>query len=164
MRLFCMLLALHTSLVSDNLLLVHYFAQPYRNRHSLNEDEYQDLTQEGTIGLIRAAEKFDSSKNIKFTTYSSYWIRSHLQKYMKRYYRHKYVSLDSTLMQDFGKPDIIPEVNVESLSEQDQFLIYLRYTRGKTFLEISNLLGVTQHTAIRRHKKILQTLRKECFL
>ena len=34
-----------------------------------------DLVQEGSIGLIKAAEKFDYSKNFKFSTYATWWVK-----------------------------------------------------------------------------------------
>jgi len=41
-----------------------------------------DLIQEGTLGLMVAAERFDLSKEVRFSTYSQWWIRSHIQDYI----------------------------------------------------------------------------------
>lgn len=40
----------------------------------------EDLIQEGNLGLIRAAEKYDPNKNTKFSTYASFWIKQSLQR------------------------------------------------------------------------------------
>ncbi|RED51479.1 RNA polymerase factor sigma-32 [Aestuariispira insulae] len=43
-----------------------------------------DLVQEGSIGLLMAADKFDPDRNVRFSTYASWWIRSAIQDYVLR--------------------------------------------------------------------------------
>jgi RNA polymerase primary sigma factor len=115
--------ALH-KLVNANLRLVVKIARPYVT----NDVSFLDLIQEGNMGLIRAAEKYDHTKNIRFSTYAGWWIRQcivrflhnkrrivrlpHRKEEMLRRIQRSYHTLSQTLMHQPRTQDIAGELGV----------------------------------------------------
>jgi RNA polymerase primary sigma factor len=67
--------------VIDNIGLVHFFVGKIVSReHPL----YEDLIQEGLIGLMRAVDRFDPSRGVMFSTYAKYWIRAYVLLYLRK--------------------------------------------------------------------------------
>jgi RNA polymerase sigma-32 factor len=65
-------------LITSNLRLVVKLAHQYRRAyHNL-----LDLVQEGNVGLVKAVQKFDPYRGVKLSTYSGWWIRAYILKYL----------------------------------------------------------------------------------
>jgi RNA polymerase sigma factor (sigma-70 family) len=67
------------TLVRHNLAFVVAIAR----KHRRGAVGLSDLIQEGNVGLMRAAEKFDPHAGTRFSTYAVWWIRAHIGKYLK---------------------------------------------------------------------------------
>lgn len=61
--------------VSHNIRLVHYVARRHQNRGV----DFEDLVQEGILGLLRATLKFDAATGVRFSTYAYWWILQAIQ-------------------------------------------------------------------------------------
>jgi RNA polymerase primary sigma factor len=57
--------------IEDYLYIARYVAKRY-SRHGI---DFEDLVQEGSIGLVKALDKFDPDRGVKFSTYATFWVR-----------------------------------------------------------------------------------------
>jgi RNA polymerase primary sigma factor len=89
-----------------------------------------DLIQEGNIGLMKAAGRFDGERNVKFSTYAAWWIRQSISRAL--------VNTERTIRLPHRKEDLIKKVQAE------KSILSQTLKRQPTTKEISEKLGVDQ--------------------
>jgi RNA polymerase primary sigma factor len=116
--------AARQKLIMANLRLVVKIARPYVTA----DVPYMDIIQEGNLGLIHAAEKYDHAKHVRFSTYAGWWIRQYISRYLSNKRRtirlphrkeeilkkiqRSYHTLSQTLMHQPRTEDIAAELNI----------------------------------------------------
>ena len=163
-------------LVLDNQGLVHYIVQKFGGIS--NPSEYDDLVSIGTIGLIKAAITFDSSKKFTFATYASKCIKNEIFQYYRKAKKYaKDISIYETIGNDeegkeFTLEDSIEHPGsdfVEKIANKDALIqlvsIVLNYLEGKKRLAILYRMGEVSMTDIAEklntdRRDISKTLKK----
>jgi RNA polymerase sporulation-specific sigma factor len=173
-------------LIEHNLRLVVFIARRFENT-GIN---IEDLISIGTIGLIKAVNTFNSSKNIKLATYASRCIENEILMYLRKAGSQRAeLSIDEPLNTDWDGNELLlsdilgtdeDEVcrpleddaekrmlleAVERLEGREREIIRLRFglagSREYTQKEVADLLGISQSYISRLEKRILTRLRRE---
>lgn len=174
-------------LIERNLRLVVYIARKFENTGV----GVEDLISIGTIGLIKAINTFNPSKNIKLATYASRCIENEILMYLRRNNKMKTeVSIDEPLNIDWDGNELLLsdilgtendlihrtiedevdkellEIAMKKLSMREKKIVELRFGLNnggveKTQKEVADMLGISQSYISRLEKKIISRLRKE---
>jgi RNA polymerase sporulation-specific sigma factor len=166
-------------MVIDNLGLVRYVAKKYRKMYY-----YEDLLQEGTIGLIQAAQKFDPSRKVAFSSMAVPYIRG----YISHYFRDKLEivrspcsspslpvasldfssnGIDKDLLDFLVDPACLKDEQLDNLKEYSETLPEKKrqclegLMRGDRAKDQAKEIGVSNITITRWKKEIVQLAKKE---
>lgn len=174
-------------LIEHNLRLVVYVAKKYDN---IPNGTLEDLISIGTIGLVKAVNTFDSSKNIKLATYASRCIENEILMYLRKNNKTRHeISFDEPLNVDYDGNELLLSdiVGTESEIVQDEIvknqqrelfyksfnklnsrekeILCLRYgllgNEELTQKDVATLLGISQSYISRLEKKIIKKLRNK---
>lgn len=116
------------ALINANLRLVVKIAKNYTNL----ESSLIDLIQEGNLGLIRAAEKFDYKMGCRFSTYASYWIKHYITRFIAKRSR--------TIRVPIRKGDLFKKIK----RAQDELTNELG--KEPSYKDIADMLGIDERS------------------
>ncbi len=126
-------------IVSSHLRLVISIANKFKN-YGLPINE---LVQEGNIGLMQAVEKFDLDKDVRFSTYSSWWIKAAMQSFILKNW--SIVRIGTTAAQKslfFKLKSIMTKIEKENNSSFNDYHQHkLANELGVKFKEIEDMKG-----------------------
>ncbi len=117
--------------ILSNIGLVHRVAQKYKQYCNNTSITYEDLVQEGAIGLITARRKFNPSLGNRFSTYATYWIRAMITRLLDRYYSTMHVTYSASatynkLIRKYGSPE-----GIRGSLAQDELIAKLTKERNQ---------------------------------
>ena len=173
-------------LIEHNLRLVVYIAKKFETPTA----GIEDMISIGTIGLIKAVNTFEPTKNIKLATYASRCIENEILMYLRKSSnRRQDASIDEPLNTDWDGNELLlsdilgtdgdlvmrpieADVDrqllttaVSRLSEREREIITLRFGLGgreeKTQKEVADYLGISQSYISRLEKRIIARLKRE---
>ncbi len=146
-------------IANDYLPLVKSIAKKYAHLGVPTED----LEQEGMIGLLKAADKFQDDKNAKFSTYATYWIK---KKILEAIDKEKKGSLDSIKLIDESVETKEDELKIsqylklpQNMPDIERQILRMLFEEQLTLKEIAQELEISRERVRQLKEKALRRMR-----
>jgi len=174
------LTAAEQQLVADNVGLVHgHLIRRFGSQHR----QWDDLRQEGVLGLVEAAKRFDPARGTRFSTYADWWVRNKVDSFIRARVRSRVGSAsfdddDDDLgigepvdtfdpigeLEDYEAADVLARAAVRVLNDREREVLSRR-ADGETLQVIGATLGLSkerirqiEQRAVARARAALQPL------
>ena len=135
-------------IINSNYKLVKTIASKYVSRYI----SYDDLFQEGVIGLMKAVSNFDVSRNFKFSTYAIWWIRQVITRYVQNnkstirkpaYISEKlskFKKAEKKLFNTYGRKPTVSELSCELGVSQDEVLEMMEMRDSDSIISLNTII------------------------
>lgn len=160
--------------VTQHLNLVRHVINKY-NYLPPRDMDHEDLFQIGCMGLMKAAEKFDPSRDGKFSTHAAVWIRSELSRVLIGYTRQKrqavviridqkVANTDAVLAEvipgDYSlEDDVITDIRIKEAMKYEPFIVAC-LLEGDRYPQVAKKMGISTERISQRlramRKKLIQ--------
>lgn len=157
----------------NNIRLVYHIANYYSKNNYYSNLEFDDLVQEGILGLIEAVDKFDISKGNKFSTYAVWWIKHYINKAIldnsktiripvqRQRKNIKRKKIEEELVNELGKIPTVDEIN-RKLEEEN---ILIDNNEYYSYLNVKNSISLDEDIELNNGDtvSILETIEDTTF-
>lgn len=154
----------YQNIVIKNHKLVPFYTHKILKRHyNIPLEERKNIMQEGYLGIIRAAQKYNESYNTSFSYYSKFWIDRYVKVAIDNYYK-KSISLEfnhdvavSNTLQSYDTMDLWSALH--KLPPQEKEFIINRYLKKYTYVKLGEEYNMHRNTAKSKVDHILHKLK-----
>ncbi len=142
--------------------LVYSIASKYKNDFV----DFQDLVQEGFIGLYKAYTKYNANKNVSFPTYAYFWIKKQILAFLNKQKKENFLSFDEVSLDNlsyFEKENITTksdyEISLNNFSDLESEVINLSIKHELPLNKIAEILNIPREKARQIRAKALRKLK-----
>jgi RNA polymerase sigma-32 factor len=152
------------------------FVHSMVSKHRPTSNNYEDLVQEGTLGLIHAINKFDINRPIKLISYAVYWIRHYIARYLKSQNKYTAVNFEDEWIDDHPSPELQVVKNrlhekideaayivLRDADSREKEIFEARYREAEevSFRELGERYGISRQRAKQISSKTIDKIRME---
>ncbi len=138
------------------------------NKHSRRFEDFDDLYQEGMMGLLEANRRFDPDKGAAFATYAYYWVAKHIIRAKIGDSEQQHESIDAyeydRIADQTDPATDEPQQSLQlpaDLPELERKILLLSYSEAKSIKDISRCLGISAERVRQLRGKALRRLRAQ---
>jgi len=129
---------------------------------------FEDLVQEGMLGVLEARKRFDESRGVKFTTYAAHWVRKMILQYLdsEMQYRRNTVELNEDILPD-DTPEAVAEPESagerldlpEDMPPDEQAILRMLFEQHLSLSQIAAAMGLRREQVRQLKQKALRRMR-----